>query len=71
MRLGLIAASASVKSPLLLSIRRGIAMEKGVALHCGSKAWSDHGEGVSMGQGVIIGPCCVIYGADGIHRGLW
>lgn len=70
MRLGLIAASAFVKSPSLVSIRRGIAIKKDVAFHCAGKDWSENGGGVSMGNGVIIGPCCVINGADGIHRGI-
>jgi acetyltransferase-like isoleucine patch superfamily enzyme len=69
MRRGSIAASASVKSPSLLSIGRGIAIQRGVALHCGGKAWSGHRGGVSIGNGVVVGPYCVIYGAGGVHIG--
>lgn len=64
---GSIALSASVKSPSLLHLGRGVSIQKGSILHCGGKGWSGYRGGLRLGDGVRIGPYCVIYGAGGVN----
>ncbi len=66
---GLIALSASVKSPSRLSVGRDVLIQKGSIIHCGGKAWSGFLGHVHLSDGVRVGPYCVIYGAGGVNLG--
>lgn len=63
----LIAISARVKSPSRLILGRSVTIQQGSILHCGGKAWSGYRGYIRLGDGVKIGPYCVIYGAGGIE----
>lgn len=65
-RHSLIALTAKVKSPSRLRLGRRVSVQKGSILHCGGKAWSDGLGYVRLGNGVAIGPYCILYGAGGI-----
>lgn len=58
--------SATVKSPSLLKLGKGVVIQSGTILHCGGKAWCDYSGSVQIGDYVNIGPYCVIYGAGGV-----
>lgn len=62
----IIAISARVKSPSRLSMGNDITIQQGTILHCGGKAWCGYRGYIRLGNGVKIGPYCVIYGAGGI-----
>lgn len=64
-----IAWSARVKSPSRLSLGRGVIIQQGAILHCGGKRWSAFGGGIKIGDGAVIGPNCVLYGAGEIEVG--
>lgn len=63
----IIAISARVKSPSRLILGRNVTIQQGTILHCGGKAWSGYRGYIRLGNGVKIGPYCVIYGAGGIE----
>jgi acetyltransferase-like isoleucine patch superfamily enzyme len=61
-----IAWGATVKSPSRLQAARGCFIQAGAIVHCGGRPWS-HGLGhVVLGEGVVIGPRCIVYGAGGV-----
>lgn len=62
----IIAFSARVKSPSRLSMGNDVAIQQGTILHCGGKAWCGYRGYIRLGNGVKIGPYCIIYGAGGI-----
>jgi acetyltransferase-like isoleucine patch superfamily enzyme len=62
----IIAISARVKSPSRLILGNNVTIQQGTILHCGGKAWSGYHGYIRIGNGVKIGPYCVIYGAGGI-----
>ena len=66
---GVIAWSARVKSPSRLTLGRGVSIQLGSIVHCGGKAWSEFNGYVRLGNGVAIGPYCILYGAGGIELG--
>ena len=61
-----IALTAKVKSPSRLRLGKRVSVQRGSILHCGGKAWSDGKGQVQLGNGVAIGPYCILYGAGGI-----
>ncbi len=63
----IIVISARVKSPSRLSMGSDITIQQGTILHCGGKAWCGYGGYIRLGNGVKIGPYCVIYGAGGVE----
>jgi len=64
---GVIAWSARVKSPSRLTLGRGVSVQLGSIVHCGGKPWSEFEGHVRLGDGVAIGPYCILYGAGGIE----
>lgn len=61
--------TARVKSPSRLQLGTGVIVQAGAIVHCGGKAWSAHEGYVALGDGVAIGPHCILYGAGGIELG--
>jgi acetyltransferase-like isoleucine patch superfamily enzyme len=64
---GLIVPSARVISPSRLRLGRNVTIQRGAILHCGGKAWCGYGGYIHLGNGVAVGPYCVIYGAGGVE----
>jgi len=63
----MIAFSARVKSPSRLLPGSNVTIQQGSILHCGGKAWSGFRGYIRLGNGVKIGPYCVVYGAGGVE----
>lgn len=64
-----IAWSAMVKTPSRLRLGRRVSIQSGAVIHCGGKAWSSFHGHIKLGDGVVIGRYCVLYGAGGIELG--
>ncbi|MBS0457414.1 MAG: acyltransferase [Proteobacteria bacterium] len=64
-----IAWSAKVKTPSRLTLGHHVTIQAGAVIHCGGKAWSDFNGYVRLGNGVVVGRYCVLYGAGGIELG--
>lgn len=58
-----------VKTPSRLKLGRGVVLQRGAILHCGGKAWSDYDGGIELGDYVVVGPSCILYGATLIRVG--
>lgn len=58
-----------IKSPSRLQLGRNVVLQRRALLHCGGKDWCDYGGGIELGDGVVIGPGCVLYGAGTIRIG--
>lgn len=62
----LVAWSAKVKSPSRLYLGLDVVVQQGAILHAGGKAWCKYSGHIRLGDGVRIGPGCVVYGAGGV-----
>jgi acetyltransferase-like isoleucine patch superfamily enzyme len=60
-----------VKTPSRLVLGRDVTLQRRALLHCGGKKWCDYGGGIELGDGVVIGPNCVLYGAGTIQVGAY
>ncbi len=58
-----------VKSPSRLSLGRGVVIQRRAILHCGGKAWCDFDGSIKLGNHVVVGPNCVLYGAGHLSVG--
>ncbi len=58
-----------VKSSSRLVLGKGVVLQRRALLHCGGKSWCDYKGGITLGNHVVIGPGCVLYGAGGIEVG--
>ena len=58
-----------VISPSRLSLGRGVTVQRRSILHCGGKRWCEYSGGIALGDHVVIGPGCTLYGAGGISLG--
>ncbi len=58
-----------VKTPSRLVLGEGVTLQRRSLLHCGGKSWCDYDGSISLGDHVVIGPNCVLYGAGGIVIG--
>src|SRR5688572_27148358 len=65
----LISFGVVVKSPSRLTTGKGVQVQRGTLLHAGGKAWCGYSGHIRLGDGVRIGPHCVVYGAGGIEMG--
>src|SRR5574337_489436 len=65
-RRSVIALSARVKTPSRLLLGHHVSVQSGSILHCGGKAWAGYAGFIRLGNGVSIGPYCILYGAGGI-----
>ena len=62
-------ASVKVKTPTRLILGRGVTLQRRSLLHCGGKPWCDYKGAITLGDHVVIGPNCVLYGAGAIRVG--
>ena len=58
-----------VKTPTRLALGSGVALQRRAILHCGGRAWSDYKGYIELGDNVVIGPNCILYGAGTIRIG--
>lgn len=58
-----------VKTPSRLLLGRDVVLQRRALLHCGGKDWCDYGGGIELGNGVVVGPGCTLYGAGTIQVG--
>jgi len=58
-----------VKTPLRLKLGRNVVLQRRSILHCGGRKWSDYKGGIDLGNNVVVGPDCVLYGAGTIRVG--
>lgn len=64
-----IALSAQVKSPSRLKMSGDVVIQRGSILHAGGKKWCSYRGHIVLGEGVRVGPYCVVYGAGGVELG--
>ncbi len=60
---------AMVKTPTRLFLGRGVTLQRGCLLHCGGRVWCDYEGAIHLGDHVVIGPNCILYGAGVIRIG--
>ncbi len=58
-----------VKTPSRLKLGRGVVLQRSSTLHCGGKSWSGYQGGIELGDYVVVGPLCILYGATTIRVG--
>ena len=59
----------TVKTPSRLFLGQGVTLQRRSLLHCGGRSWCDFGGEISLGDHVLVGPNCVLYGAGIIRIG--
>lgn len=59
----------AIKTPTRLFLGAGVTLQRNSLLHCGGKAWCDYDGSITLGDHVVIGPNCLLYGAGGITVG--
>jgi len=62
-------AGTKVVMPTRLYVGRGVTLQRRCLLHCGGKSWCDYEGSITLGDHVVIGPNCVLYGAGVIRIG--
>lgn len=62
-------SGVKVKTPTRLFLGRGITLQRDCLLHCGGRDWSNNEGAIYLGDHVVIGPRCVLYGAGVIRIG--
>lgn len=60
---------AVVKSSGRLQLGKHVVLQRGCLLHCGGRDWSDYEGSIALGDYVVVGPHCVLYGAGTITVG--
>jgi acetyltransferase-like isoleucine patch superfamily enzyme len=58
-----------VKSSGRLRLGKNVVLQRGCLLHCGGRDWSDYKGSIDLGDHVVVGPHCVLYGAGTITVG--
>ena len=58
-----------VKTPTRLFLGRGVTLQRRSLLHCGGKSWCDYKGSITLGDHVVVGPNCILYGAGVIRVG--
>lgn len=59
----------TIKTPSRLELGKDVVLQRRALLHCGGKAWCGYAGGISLGDNVVIGPNCTLYGAGSISVG--
>lgn len=59
----------TIVTPTRLAYGAGVTVQRGSLLHCGGKSWCDYDGSIALGDHVVIGPGCILYGAGGIVVG--
>ena len=58
-----------IKTPSRLKLGDGVVLQRRALLHCGGKVWCDYRGGITLGDHVVVGPNCILYGAGHIEVG--
>lgn len=58
-----------IKTPSRLKLGSNVVLQRRALLHCGGKVWSDYRGGIDLGDNVVVGPNCTIYGAGMVTVG--
>ncbi len=58
-----------VKSPHRIVLGEGVTIQYGAVLHGGGMEWSEGRGRIHLGDGVVLSPHCVIYGAGEVEVG--
>jgi len=58
-----------IKTPSRLRLGKNVVLQRRALLHCGGKAWCGYGGGIVLGDHVVVGPNCTLYGAGVIEVG--
>ena len=58
-----------IKTPSRFEVGRDVVLQRRALLHCGGKAWCEYGGGIILGDNVVVGPNCTLYGAGLITVG--
>ena len=58
-----------IKTPSRLRIGKNVVLQRRALLHCGGKSWCGYAGGISLGDNVVVGPNCTLYGAGTIDVG--
>lgn len=56
-----------LKTPSRLSLGQGVVIQRQAILHCGGRVWSNYRGRIALGNHVVIGPGCCLYGAGTIN----
>ena len=59
----------TIKTPTRLTAGSGVVLQRYSLLHCGGKPWCGFRGGIELGDDVVVGPNCVLYGAGTIRVG--
>lgn len=57
----------TLKTPSRLFLGSGVTLQRGCLLHCGGRDWCDYDGAIHLGNHVVIGPNCILYGAGHIY----
>lgn len=58
-----------VKTPGRLKLGRNVVLQRRALLHCGGKSWCNYKGAIELGEHVVVGPGCTLYGAGTIKVG--
>jgi acetyltransferase-like isoleucine patch superfamily enzyme len=58
-----------IKTPSRFEVGSNVVLQRRALLHCGGKAWCGYGGGIILGDNVVVGPNCTLYGAGLITVG--
>jgi acetyltransferase-like isoleucine patch superfamily enzyme len=58
-----------VKTPSRLMLGHGVTLQRNAILHCGGKAWCKFRGSIKLGNHVVVGPNCILYGAGNLVVG--
>lgn len=64
-----ISMSARIKRASRLTLGKSVTIQAFSIVHCGGQAWSGYQGFIEIGDGSVIGPSCVLYGAGGVRLG--
>jgi acetyltransferase-like isoleucine patch superfamily enzyme len=64
-----IAPNVEIRSPERLSLGSGVVIQRNSVVHCGGTQSSDGAGAILLGDRVVIGPNCVLYGTRHIEVG--
>jgi len=58
-----------IKTPSRLTVGYGVVLQRNSILHCGGKAWCNYEGSIRLGNHVVVGPHCILYGAGTLEVG--
>jgi acetyltransferase-like isoleucine patch superfamily enzyme len=61
--------NVQIKSIQNLILGKHVTIQSNSILHCGGMEWCDYQGEISLGDHVVIGPGCILYGAGGLSLG--